>query len=516
MKLENLGIGARLALGFGAMLLLLAATVAFNAWQFDRLRDEVAAMVDEDAAKLRLTQDVLQLARSNGLLVFTLMSTDDAAQRQALRAEVAQVRQAIDERMAGLDRLVRKPEARALLAEFGGARKAWVQGFSASLELLAAGQAEAARRDFLAQALPRLRAMEAPAQKLAEFQMQVLDATRRRVDRDLRRAMAWLLGLSLGAGLLALLAARALARSITQPLAHAVDASQRVAGGDLSQAIEARGQNETGRLLAAMQRMQQGLAGTVHSVRGNAESVASASAQIAQGNNDLSRRTEQQAAALQQTAATMSQLDTTVRSTAEHAEQARTLAQAANRAATGGGGLVGQVVGAMGEIRSGSQRIAEIIGTIDAIAFQTNILALNAAVEAARAGEQGRGFAVVAGEVRMLAQRSAEAAREIKDLIGASVAQVERGSTLVDGAGRAMDEIVQAIGRVAAVVSEISAACREQADGIGQASQAVTQMDQATQQNAALVEQSAAAAESLRQQAEALLGAVASFRLANA
>jgi methyl-accepting chemotaxis protein len=251
----------------------------------------------------------------------------------------------------------------------------------------------------------------------------------------------------------------------------------------------------------------------VGSVRGNAESVATASSQIAQGNLDLSQRTEEQASALQQTAATMEELNVTVRSNADNARQANQLALGAASAANDGGAAVGRVVDTMRGIQASSKKIVDIIGVIDGIAFQTNILALNAAVEAARAGEQGRGFAVVAAEVRTLAQRSASAAREIKTLIGHSVAQVEQGTTLVDQAGHSMQHIVAAIQRVSDIVGEISSAAVEQSSGVSQVGEAVSQMDQATQQNAALVEEGAAAAESLKQQARMLVEAVAVFKL---
>ncbi|MBI5257656.1 MAG: chemotaxis protein [Burkholderiales bacterium] len=287
--------------------------------------------------------------------------------------------------------------------------------------------------------------------------------------------------------------------------------TDRIADGDLA-AFE-RAHARDGSLYAALARMASRLQGIVAEVRSNAESVATASAQIAQGNSDLSTRTEQQASSLQETASTMEQLGSTVRNNADSARQANQLAQSASGVAQQGGGVVAEVVQTMRGINESSRRIAEIIGTIDGIAFQTNILALNAAVEAARAGENGRGFAVVAGEVRNLAQRSAEAAREIKSLIGASVERVEQGTALVDQAGTTMQEVVSSIRRVADIVGEISMASGDQADGVAQVGSAVADMDRSTQQNAALVEESAAAAESLKKQALQLLNAVAVFKL---
>ena len=302
-------------------------------------------------------------------------------------------------------------------------------------------------------------------------------------------------------------------RSIIRPAELAREVAVRVASGDLSQAVPKGGRDEMGQLLTAMARMQDSLTQVVGSVRGNAEGVAAASSQIAQGNNDLSARTEQQASALQETAASMEELSSTVKLNADNAQQANQLAISASTVATQGGDAVARVVDTMKDINDSSRRIADIISVIDGIAFQTNILALNAAVEAARAGEQGRGFAVVAGEVRNLAQRSAGAAREIKELIQQSVERVEQGSALVDQAGNTMGEVVASIRRVTDIVGEISAASREQSEGVSQVGEAVTQMDQATQQNAALVEESAAASQSLKQQAAQLVDAVAAFRL---
>ena len=305
----------------------------------------------------------------------------------------------------------------------------------------------------------------------------------------------------------------ALVRGVVRSLAQAVQVAESVAAGDLTRQVAAEGRDEVATLMKSLASMREGLVRVVGGVRGSAQSVATACTQIAQGNSDLSSRTEEQASALEQTAASMEELRCSVKQNADNAQQADQLARGASEVAAQGGQVVAQVVHTMKGINESSSKIAEIIGVIDGIAFQTNILALNAAVEAARAGEQGRGFAVVAAEVRNLAQRSAQAAREIKTLIGASVERVEQGSELVDKAGRAMTEIVTAVKRVSDVVAEISAASVEQSSGVSQIGEAVVQMDQATQQNAALVEESAAAAESLKQQARQLVDAVAVFKL---
>lgn len=312
---------------------------------------------------------------------------------------------------------------------------------------------------------------------------------------------------------LALLLMVVFVRSVTVPLREAVTFAGRIADGDLGVALQARGSNEIGELVTVLGRMRARIAEVVGTVRRQADSVAVASSQIAQGNADLSARTEQQASALEQTAAAMEELSTTVQQNADHARQADQHAREASEVAVSGGRVVGDVVDTMKEINESSHRIAAIVDVIDGIAFQTNILALNAAVEAARAGEQGRGFAVVAGEVRSLAQRSADAAREIKQLIDTSVERVDRGTGLVSRAGATMQEIVSSIRRVNDIVGEISNASAEQSTGVAQVRDAVTELDQNTQHNAALVEQSAAAAAALRAQSHDLVRVVAVFRL---
>ncbi|MBX3618770.1 MAG: HAMP domain-containing protein [Rhizobacter sp.] len=348
---------------------------------------------------------------------------------------------------------------------------------------------------------------------LAETGFQAIDQALQAGMSGARRQLAAVLGTIVVLGALATWLMWLVTRNTTRSLGDALRLSEAVAAGDLTTRVQSASQDETGRLLRALGSMNDTLAHLVGAVRGNADHVATAGVQIAQGNLDLSGRTEQQAAALQQTAASMDQLGVTVKQNADNARQANALALGASQVAARGGEAVGQVVSTMKSIHEASQKIADIIGVIDGIAFQTNILALNAAVEAARAGEQGRGFAVVAGEVRSLAQRSAAAAREIKSLITASVERVAQGSAQVDAAGATMGDIVASTQRVAAIVAEISTASDEQSSGVAQIGQAVMQLDQATQQNAALVEESAAAAESLKQQSVALVRAVSVFRL---
>ena len=325
--------------------------------------------------------------------------------------------------------------------------------------------------------------------------------------------MHWLLSLlSLVAAAAVVAMSWLVLRKVAQSLDQASRIARAVADGDLTQKVETQRRDELGDLLRALAAMKESLLSTVVHVRSASDSIGVASSEIASGNQDLSSRTEQAASSLQQTAASMEQLTSTVRNSADAARQANQLAASASEIAVRGGQVVSQVVTTMEEINHSSKKINDIIGTIDGIAFQTNILALNAAVEAARAGEQGRGFAVVAAEVRNLAQRSAEAAREIKGLIGTSVDKVEAGTRLVGEAGSTIGEVVANAQRVADIIAEITAATGEQSGGVGQVHTAINQLDQMTQQNAALVEQSSAAAQSLQDQAQRLTQAIQVFR----
>jgi methyl-accepting chemotaxis protein len=511
--LRHLAIGMRLALGFGLLLVLMAAALGLSGLRFQSLGHTFDRIVDQEWTKARAVADVEALTRANARYTMELLLVADATQAQAALGHIRQNKGRIDDALGTLDRLVQLPEGKVALAALKTDRAAYVASFTKVGQLQQAGSRDAAVSLLLSETLPAVDRLQSHIDTLAKLQTTLVDQATTAAQADIRRTQ-WVLGV---AGVLMLMLGSAaawwLARSITQPISRAVAVAEAVAAGDLTACVDSDARDETGRLLSALGAMTDSLRRVVQSVRQGSEGIATGSGQIASGTADLSQRTEEQAANLQQTAASMEQLAATVRQSADAARQASDLANTATATATQGGEVVGQVVGTMQDITEASRKIGDIVGVIDGIAFQTNILALNAAVEAARAGEHGRGFAVVASEVRALAQRSAGSAREIKTLIQGSVEKVEAGSQLVDAAGRTMQGIVTQVRRASEVFAEISAATAEQTKGISQVNDAVTQLDQVTQQNAALVEESAAASDSLSRQAAQLVEAVRVFRL---
>ncbi len=512
MKLVSLRIGTRLATGFGVVLMLLALSVGLSYREVGQVAPHLDLLLELEKRQ-QMAQDWRSLTQLN-------VTRTDAVARAGGTGPVAEffspviktTSAQINKLQEQLGNSIDSDDGRALMAEIAQARKAYIDIRNQVFAQLKEGNAESAVQMLDGTMRPASEAYIAKLTAMADYQSTRVHQETQVVRSEARRTQLIMVFMAAGCLVLGIAAAWLITRSVVQPLATAIEEARLVGEGDLSRPIHSEGRDETAELTQALGRMQEELRHLVGSVRSNANEVSTASAEIAMGSNDLSARTEQQASAIQQTAASMEQLSATVRLNADNASEADQLAQDASAVARQSGEVVGEAVQRMRGIEESSRRIADIITTIDGIAFQTNILALNAAVEAARAGEQGRGFAVVAGEVRTLAQRSAEAAKEIKVLIGDSVERVEQGASLVNRAGETMSQVVGAIGRVAQIVREISSASQEQSSGVSQVGEAIALMDQATQQNAALVEESAAAAESLRHQADELVKLVSTFK----
>ena len=442
----------------------------------------------------------------------TLHSSDDTL-AQLLTPEVSATSARISELQNSIETLATADEEKAMLAQLAQASAAYAAARDEAAQRRSGGDAEAAKALVKDKLQPALASYAGLQQQFVRLQEQRADTMRDAVGAERMRTVL-IVSVVMGLIVAGLAASNFfLVRSIRTPLNALTHAAERIGHGDLTVELDTRRADELGQVTRSLAEMREALRAIVRQVRESTGSIRLASAEVASGNMDLSQRTEQAASNLQQTAGAIQQLAGTVRQSADAAAQANQLARSASTVADRGGQVVAQVVSTMDEINASSKKIADIIGVIDGIAFQTNILALNAAVEAARAGEQGRGFAVVAGEVRSLAQRSAAAAREIKSLIGSSVERVETGARLVQEAGSTMTDIVASVQRVSDIIGEISAAATEQSAGIGQVNGAIGQLDQMTQQNAALVEESAAAADSLKDQAVRLAGVVSTFRV---
>ena len=506
-------LGRRLALVFGATLLLALAGSGYGAWALSQAADATRSLVDEAVVKERWVSDWYRYAAISVRRTSAIAVSADPSLADYFKDETAATTKVSVDLQEKVRQAMVSDDEKRLFDEIATVRKGYIADRDAVTALKKAGDAEGARKMLDEQYTPASQKFQDALQRLAMLEREQIDGAGRAVQAANRNARIALLVFGVGSLLTGGLLSIWLVRSITRPIQRAVDVANRIADLDLTDRIESHDRDETGRLLSALASMQRSLRTLVSHVRASTGNITTASVEIADGNMDLSSRTEEAASSLQQTAASIEQMNGTVQQSAQSARTASDLATVAADVAMRGGDVVARVVTTMQEINGSSRKIADIIGVIDGIAFQTNILALNAAVEAARAGEQGRGFAVVASEVRSLAQRSAAAAKEIKGLIGASVDKVELGTQLVADAGDTMNEVVTSAKRVSAIIAEITNAANEQSQGIGQVNTAVAQLDQVTQQNAALVEESAAAAESLKLQAQQLSETVQRFRM---
>ncbi|CAB3771651.1 MULTISPECIES: methyl-accepting chemotaxis protein [Burkholderia] len=517
--LKNATTRGKLLSGFGLVLLLSLIAGIVALLQLRISNDNLSRVVVDGNTRLALAKDLsTQIRIGLASILTTVVVTDAEAAKSAMSTGLAAEQRFLKGREE-LRKLYRGDAEGSKLVDvfFDVEDHRTKPVFSHYVELAQRGSREEASAWLVSRTLPSMQLLQDSITSIVEYQSRQIQQIQESNNRDYGLAI-WMtvgaLALSMVGGVAAAVTfSRSLYKELGAEPRDLGAVAKRIAQGDLSQAIDA-GHDDVSSVMSSIARMQANLSDVVVKARISSESVASASAQLAMGNTDLSHRTEEQASAVEEIAATTEQLNSTVRNNTDNARQASQLAQVAADVATQGGAVVGQVVGTMQAISDSSRKIGDIIGVIDGIAFQTNILALNAAVEAARAGEQGRGFAVVAGEVRSLAQRSAVAAKEIKSLITHNVGQVGQGTTLVDQAGKTMRDIVTSIKRVSDIVEEISTATQEQSNGVHQVDGALGKLDQTTQRNAALVEESAAAAESLKVQAQQLVQVVAFFKLA--
>ncbi|WP_229412433.1 methyl-accepting chemotaxis protein [Massilia sp. Root133] len=508
-----MNIAKRLGVGFALVLGLTLVIAAAAVWRLNTIADATRAMMAVPLAKERMMEEWHMQTFAAVRRTAAIVKSSDPSLVEFFKADGVKTASRSTELLKQIEALLDSDEERALFGRITELRKAYTSSKERAIKAKAAGDTAEAERILNQEYVPTSEAYEGKQAELVKMQQDRIDTVAKEIDNASRHSARMIMIVAGVAVLFGAACAWVLANAIVRPIRQAVEVAEKVAGGDLTQHIDASGTCETGALLRALRNMNDSLVAIVAQVRSGTDTIATASAEISAGNMDLSSRTEQQAGSLGTTASTVEELTGTVRQNADNARQASQLSIAASEIATQGGAVVDQVVQTMGAINDSSKKIVDIISVIDGIAFQTNILALNAAVEAARAGEQGRGFAVVAGEVRTLAQRSAAAAKEIKALIVDSVSKVEDGTKLVDQAGMTMSEVVDSIRKVSDIVAEIASASGEQSTGIEQVNNAIADMDSSTQHNAALVEESAAAATALRDQADKLAEVVALFHI---
>ena len=514
MAFSDFQIRTRILIGFVGLSAVMVLIAVVSAIRFQALSQVLEDTVEQHIVKISQTKALQDNLNTVARGVRNILLNPDPAFQAEERKRIQAVSAENGKLFEKLSNSHNEPREQQAMEASRAARAAYLPHLNKAIELAMTGQHDAAVKLLFGELRQSQNAYLKQMQDYVELEVSMAKEQAEREQKASTAAAVWLLGVAVVSGVVGVLLGLYIANSVTNPIREAVEVADAVAAGDLTRQIVPHSHDEAGRLLQALRDMNANLVGMVGKVRAASDSIVTGATQVAAGSMDLSRRTESQAASLEETAASLEQITANVTQSSENARQANQLAHEASQAAVQGGEVVGQVVHTMTDITRSSQKMSEIIGVIDGIAFQTNILALNAAVEAARAGEAGRGFAVVAGEVRSLAQRSAEAAREIKELIQASIESVEKGSQLVQNAGQSMDDIVQRVRNVSDLIGDMSAATVEQTGGIQQINTAVAQMDEMTQQNAALVEEASAAAASLQTQATELNQAVAVFRMA--
>jgi len=514
--LKNMRVVTQLVSGFAVVVLLLVGLGLFSLYEVSAENDHVAVLRDKWSASVSSSLRMQNALNQIRLSEFRMASTDKVAEVQAVDSRMQPRIDAFRSASAEYEKLISEPEEKTAYADIQALMPQYMDLDQQVRTLAKAGNPQQAMSILTGQSGTVRDAIAKDIDKIVAINEQGAAGEGKAAAEAYHGAVSLVIGLIIAAAAVALAVALFIARGFARQLGgeprDAAAVASAIAAGNLRIAVPLKTGDEAS-LMYSLAAMKAQLTTIVRGIKGSSESISVAAGEIAQGNTDLSQRTEEQAASLEETASSMEELTSAVRQNADQARQASQLAVSGSSVAQRGGTEIGRVVATMQEIAQSSARVAEIISVIEGIAFQTNILALNAAVEAARAGEQGRGFAVVAGEVRALAQRSATAAKEIKDLISESVSRIDVGSKLVENAGRTMDEIVTSAGRTTDIMNELAAASEEQSTGIGQVNTAVNQMDEVTQQNAALVEQASAAAQALAQQAQALRDAVSVFSI---
>jgi methyl-accepting chemotaxis protein len=511
--MHNLKIGTRLGVGFSLILLLLTTMTIIGIMRLSSASAMNDQMIDVRMRDQRLIAEWGKIIEVNAARTTGAWMVTDPADQKTLEGLMAESSGRATKIQDQIGATITDEELKPLFKQVLDTRKAYTDVRKAVFAAKAEGDLEKGKKLYEGDLTQTRNSYLAALKTFSDRHAVLLDKAGDEIHDQYTSGRTLLILLGVAAIVMGIFAAWWITHTITKPINEAVKVAETVSSGDLTSDIQVHSTDETGQLMNALKIMNSNLVSIVGQVRNGTDLMATASTEIAAGNQDLSSRTEQQASSLEETASSMEELTSTVKFNAENAREANALAISAAEIASRGGAVVGEVVNTMGSINDSSRKIVDIISVIDGIAFQTNILALNAAVEAARAGEQGRGFAVVASEVRTLAQRSAAAAKDIKGLIDDSVQKVSLGSDLVDKAGQTMGEIVTSINRVTQIMTQISHASEEQSIGIAQVNDAITQMDQVTQQNAALVEQAAAAAESMQEQSAKLADVVSVFKL---